>query len=113
MVKRIRMFLDIRDTAKTELVLASDYDKLEKLCVDFARAVGEALIDQELKSISHECDDWDGLRIDGGDPEMTGCTCTWSDPKKAAIAEKARDRWSKQLDAENERNASSADGRTP
>jgi hypothetical protein len=43
-VKRYKMFINIKDTAKTELVLASDYEKLETLCVDFTKAIGEALI---------------------------------------------------------------------
>lgn len=47
MVKRYRMFLAMRDTEKTELVLAEDYERLETLCVDFARAIGEALIEQK------------------------------------------------------------------
>lgn len=45
-----RRFRAIVDGVETEVVLAIDYDKLEQLCVDFIRAIGEALIATNQRS---------------------------------------------------------------
>jgi hypothetical protein len=51
-----RRFRAIVDGVETEVVLAGDYDKLEDLCVDFTRAVGEALIVTNQRSPDSQSD---------------------------------------------------------